>query len=230
MEHEHRIARRTFVRRAALAVGLSAVSVAGFAATSQPVSAAGPLATPTNIVISGVTAHSFRINIGGSTVKKYDIFGNGLRLVTAAPASSSVAFEVGYLTPNTTYSVRVQENPGTGRISALSRAVSVKTAVAPTIAPVTNLRLISAQGTSATIAWDATTTPGSIFYEIELNGVANTSTNLTTHVVSEILGYPNPIAGTGVKPGVINRIGVYASNGFGDRSVVTEISFLAPPA
>lgn len=84
------------------------------------------------------------------------------------------------------------------------------------------------------IAWTASTTPN-VYYEITLNGVGNQSTQRTAATLSESLNcYPNPCAGTGVKPGQVNVIRVQAfsqANGsFGDSSPVVELSVFVPNA
>ena len=116
----------------------------------------------------------------------------------------------------------------------MSVPVTARTLPSIAVGPVTNLRTTSISQTAIGIAWTASTTPN-VSYEISLNGVLNVGTGLTTATLSEsIQCYPNPCPGTGVKPGQVNVITIFALSvataSWGDRSPIAELSVFVPLA
>jgi hypothetical protein len=219
------------LRRIAVVVATAAMVSAPGAALTAADAAKPNLPTPTQIVISNVAQRSLDLNIGGSTTKNYDVYVNGDIRFTNVPSSSSVPVHLLYLQPGTTYSIRVAQRVNLS-VSPLSAPVTVTTLPGPTVAPITNLRVVSTATVNGiktvTIAWDASSTPGNVWYDISLNGVGNQATSLTSAVVGESLNcYPGPCVGTGPKSGN-NVITVTASaniDGFQVYSAPVSISF-----
>lgn len=189
-----------------------------------------PLPTPTNVVVSGVTAQSFQVKVGsGTTLKLYDVFLNGTK-VSGGQASSTVGFPVTGLTQSTTYSLQVRQYVlPSGNTSALSAPISVRTLayVAPVLpAAPTSVATSQVTSESATLTWTAS--PGAVSYRVYQNGVARETTSATSLVVGPINGFPNPIAGSGLRPGRTNRLGVEAINAAGVASRVSEVFVTTP--
>ena len=116
----------------------------------------------------------------------------------------------------------------------MSVPVTARTLPSLAVGPVTNLRATSISQTEIGTAWTASTTPN-VFYEIALNGVSNQATSRTTATLSESINcYPNPCPGTGVKPGQVNVITIFALSvataTWGDRSPITELRVFVPLA
>ena len=234
--HQPRRARRLVAGAAALAC-----SAAGLAVGAGSAEASGSrLPTPTVIVVRDVTAHSFSLNIGGATTKQYSVFydlvvtqfGSFYDKIVSGGSSSSLKIVMGGLPSNSSFQFQVQQYDRNG-FSELSKTFTVRTAVAPATAPVTNLRVPTITSQSAAVAWTASATP-SVIYDVYLNGLLNVTTSSTSATVSQLLSYPNVVPGTEIRPGQINRIGVIARTSLapapGDPSSLVEISVLAPPA
>jgi hypothetical protein len=222
-------------RRRSVAIGaaaLTSVAVVGLAGSPAGAATPKPLPTPTNIVVSKLTAQSFTLNIGGATPKLYSVFLNGRLTIGVAQSSSTISFPVNGLTQNTDYSVTVQEIVlPSGRTSALSapRLVRTPAYVAPARpnAP-TNLRASAETSESANLSWTASTTPG-VSYRVYVNGEARDIVSGTTATIAPS-GFPNPIPGSGLRPGRANRIAVEAVTTAGVASVLAEITVNTPGA
>jgi hypothetical protein len=221
--------RRGLVRLALLGV-TAALAIAPGATVTAAHAAKAPLPTPTSIVASNVTQRSFDLKIGGSTTKNYDVYVNGTPRQVNAPSSSSLAINIPYLQPGTTYTIRVAQRVNLN-VSALSAPITVTTLPGPTVAPISNLRVVSTAVVggvnTVTIAWDASSTPGAA-YDITLNGQGNSGTNRTTAVIGESLNcYPGPCVGTGPKQGTnVVTVEAYANiDGFFYRSAPVSLSF-----
>ena len=213
--------------RALSLAAICVVAAPAFALIAQsPAEAANRLPTPTNVVISDVTAHTASLNVGGAAVKNYQVRLNGGYWVSFAPASATVKIQLAYLSPNTLYSVTVQESVGS-RYSASSAPVTFRSAPAPVVVAPTNLRATAVSRTAIALAWDASPTPG-VSYEIALNGQITDSTNLTSGVIDFIFSYPNEYPAP-ILVGQPNRVSVRAiTNAFGDTSPWIEISVRVP--
>jgi hypothetical protein len=220
------------VRRRLFGVGVAvaaSVLLVGFAGSAT---AATPLPTPTQIAVSQLTSQSFSLNIGGSTPKLYSVFLNGRLAIGIAQSSSSISFPVRNLTQNTDYIVRVQEIAlPSGRTSALSapRVVHTPVYVAPALpAAVTSLRASGVTSDSATLSWSPSPTVG-VTYRVYLNGeLRQETTTGTSLLVGPVLGFPNPIPNSGLRPGQANRLGVEAVTAAGVASPVTEVTVTTP--
>jgi hypothetical protein len=220
--------RRRFAR-ACVVLSVAGIGVTGIASSAE--AAPRPrLPIPTQVVVSNVTSAAFSLNIGGATLKTYDVFTNGRIADIAGASSSSVPLRIGYLVPNTIYSVRVRENRG-GAVSALSAPISVRTLPAIVPSPVTNLRATSVTPTTINIAWTASSTPN-VGYNISLNGVLNQGSGLTSASIQEsIQCYPNPCPETGPKPGQNNVITIVTiSNVDFSVSAPVELTVFVPAA
>ncbi len=222
---------RRRVRRRFAAIGLAFAMAGAVGATAPAAQAAKPgLPTPTSVTVSNVTQRSLDVRIGGTTTKNYDVYVNGAVRLVNVPSSSTLPATVLYLTPDTTYSIQVRQRVNL-TVSGLSAPVTARTLAGATVAPISNLRVVSIDKVggvnTVTIAWDASPTPGA-WYDISLNGVGNQSTNRTTAVVGESLNcYPGPCVGTGPKSGN-NQITVVTSasiDGYQVNSVPVTINF-----
>ena len=211
---------------ASVVLGAS-VSLLGLPAS--PASAAKSLPTPTNITFTNVTAQSFTVNVGsgtGSTI--YSVYIDGVLFADATYSG----FTVRDRTQNTDYTVRVQQILlPSGRTSALSAPKTVHTLVyVPPVLPnaPTNPQVSAVTATSARLAWTQSTTSG-VSYNVYLNGVVQLNTSATSATVQGLLdSNGSPIPGTGLRPGIANRIGVESVTAGGVASSIAEVTVNAP--
>jgi len=126
-----------------------------------------PPSTPSGLTApsSGVGYTSAVLNWNASTdsgsgVVGYDIFQNGVWILsTPASTASALAATLTGLLPNTSYSFTVDARDASGNISAPSSAYSLTTQASNGILPTPpgNLTIVSSDYSSATLSWDDST-------------------------------------------------------------------------
>ncbi len=150
-------------------VSAQATDTAGATATTTPVTitvnnastCTGTPSIPTGLTVTGTTSSSVSLSWGASTpasnctLKEYKIYRDG-NLITSV-ASGTTYQETG-LAPGGTYSYTVAAADTTGHISGQSTAVTASTVTdaQPPTAPM-NVHSTLLSGTSAALAWDAST-------------------------------------------------------------------------
>ncbi len=193
-------------------VALALLSV-GFIGAPSAVVAAKPaprpavLATPTVATISQITTRTALLNIGGSTAKSYDVFLNGSIARVNVTSSASLAVQLVDMVPNTSYSVQVRERKDLN-VSPLSKPFVFRTLTGVTVAPISNLQVVSATTDAITVAWDASPNQGAS-YLVRLNGEPSRTTYLTqaTLTTEGFSCYPGPCTIPGPRPG-LNTVSV----------------------
>jgi len=125
---------------------------------------------------------------GGGTVTGYDVFKNGVYLLSVtAPATSA---PITGLTQGTTYAMTVKAKDGSGNISAASNPLNVITTVAPDTQvpsiPV-NLGTSRISQLSFVLTWNASTDASSpITYDVYKDGVLYTSVTATSTTIAGV--------------------------------------------
>jgi endoglucanase len=178
---------------------------------------------PTALTASAVSGSSVTLNWAASTdnvgVTGYDVLRDG----TVVASSTSTAYQVTGLTPNTSYSFAVRAKDGAGNVSASSTAINVRTAdnpvdTEPPTAP-SSLRAASIGSTSVTLSWTASTDDVGVSGYDVLNGTTVVGSTATTSLQV-----------TGLTPDTSYTFSVRAKDTAGNVSAATPLTVRTTPA